>query len=95
LNDRLTAVVCANNQISKDLFLRAYELNIAIPDDLSVVGFDGIDNNCFFPRITTIRQNIKTMAQSLFDSAIFGSDVKKKTEVPVEIVIGESYKKIL
>lgn len=94
LNDKPTAVVCANDQIAQGLIMKAYKLNISVPDDLSVVGFDGVDPSYFYPKITTIRQDIKKIAQTLFD-AITKKDSEPIHEIiDVSIVIGESCKKI-
>lgn len=94
LSDRPTAVVCANDQIAQGLIMKAYKLGIAVPGDLSVVGYDGVDQSYFFPKITTIRQNIHQLALELFDSV-------KDKNAPIihkildnEMVIGESCRKI-
>ena len=94
LNDRPTAVVCANDQIAQGLVMRAYKMNISIPDDLSVVGFDGIDNGYFFPKLTTIRQNIKVIANSLFEAILNNDSEPFHKEIKSALVIGESCKKV-
>jgi DNA-binding LacI/PurR family transcriptional regulator len=94
LNDRPTAIVCANDQIAQGLIMRAYKMNISIPNDLSVVGFDGIDNGYFFPKITTIRQNIKAIVDSLFKAILNNNTEPFHKEIKSSLVIGESCKKI-
>lgn len=94
LNDKPTAVVCANDQIAQGLIMRAHKLNISVPDDLSVVGFDGVDSSYFYPKITTVRQNMKKIAQTLFD-AVTKKNIEPIHEViDISIIIGESCKKI-
>lgn len=40
---RPTAVLCFNDMVAIGVYHAAYELGLTIPDDLSVVGFDGVD----------------------------------------------------
>ncbi len=94
LNEKPTAIVCANDQIAKGLIMEAYKLNISVPDDLSVVGFDGIVSPYFYPRITTIEQNIKKIAKSLFKAITSKTHTPVHDIIDVSIVIGESCKKI-
>lgn len=94
LNDRPTAVVCANDQIAQGLIMRAYKLNVSIPEDLSVVGFDGIDTGYFFPKITTIRQDIRSIAQALFEAVTQKELPIVHREISTTMIIGESCKKI-
>ncbi|GKX29809.1 DNA-binding transcriptional regulator CytR [Vallitalea longa] len=94
LNQKPTAIVCANDQIAKGLIMEAYKLNISVPNDLSVVGFDGIVSSYFYPRITTIEQNIKKLAKALFKAITSKSTAPVHEIIDVSIVIGESCKKI-
>ncbi|WP_458788385.1 substrate-binding domain-containing protein, partial [Vallitalea sediminicola] len=68
--------------------------NISVPNDLSVVGFDGIVSSYFYPRITTIEQNIKKIAKSLFKIITSKPSNPIHDIIDVSIVIGESCKKI-
>jgi DNA-binding LacI/PurR family transcriptional regulator len=44
------------------------ELNIAVPDDIKVIGYDGLAlSEHTFPRLSTIRQDLTTGAHSLVD----------------------------
>lgn len=38
----ITAIVCANDIVALNVYKAAYDFNIKIPDDLSVIGFDDI-----------------------------------------------------
>lgn len=54
----VTAVFCANDQMSLGLLRALYERGIRVPDDVSVVGFDDIPESEFFmPPLTTVRQD--------------------------------------
>lgn len=68
-----------------------------IPDDISVAGFDGIDNARYYnPTITTIKQPFEEMAKSsislLFKYIDGGKDVSDNQQkvFPAELVVGES-----
>lgn len=94
IKDPPTAIVCANDQVAYGLCMRALQIGFRIPDDLSVVGFDGCMPDYCFPRITSIRQNTKALARELFN-AIFSEEKESiKTTVDVEFVVGDSCKKI-
>lgn len=94
LRNRPTAIVCANDQIAQGLIMMAYKLNISVPDDLSVVGFDGVDSMYFYPKITTIKQDIRKIANTLFEIVTTPSKKPVHQKIDVSIVIGESCKKI-
>jgi DNA-binding LacI/PurR family transcriptional regulator len=54
----VTAVFCANDQMSLGLLRALCERGIRVPDDVSVVGFDDIPESEFFlPPLTTVRQD--------------------------------------
>jgi LacI family transcriptional regulator len=58
-NNLPTAIITTNNNITKKIYLYAKELNIKIPEQLSVIGFDDFpENEIFTPPVTSIRQPI-------------------------------------
>ncbi len=63
-----TAVICANDMIAMGLINEARALNISVPETLSVCGFDHVLSDLFYPPLTTIKQNIPQMAQSIFNA---------------------------
>lgn len=57
LKDSPTAVFCSNDLLAIGAMEGARELGIRLPEDLSIVGFDGIEIGSFVtPRLTSIRQ---------------------------------------
>jgi len=57
-NHDLTAVFCANDQMALGAMLYAHRHGIAVPADLSIVGFDDILESAYFwPPLTTISHN--------------------------------------
>lgn len=52
---RPTALVCFNDLTAMGVYRAAYELGLRIPDDISVIGFDGIDFcEMLGPPLTTV-----------------------------------------
>jgi LacI family transcriptional regulator len=69
--DRPTAIFSQNDDMAAGAIIAAGELGIAVPGDLSVVGFDDSHiASTVWPRITTIRQPIRAMAQAATDSLV-------------------------
>lgn len=68
------------------------------PRDISITGFDGIRTfEYFVPRLTTARQNTEKIGLSLANlliSSIENKDFHELIEVPGEILIGDSTRKI-
>lgn len=59
----ITGIVVANDLMLMGLLKRASELNIIIPNDLSIVGYDRTKVVKMYPlEITTIEQNIKDLS---------------------------------
>lgn len=60
------AVFCSSDLMAAGFMHAAYEKGLKIPDDVSVIGFDGIDDNSVFakemPGLTTVRQPRNAMA---------------------------------
>ncbi|MET8042205.1 LacI family DNA-binding transcriptional regulator [Micromonospora sp. NPDC005215] len=55
--DRPTAVVCGNDLQALGVYAAARDAGLRIPDDLSVVGFDDVDQAAWLaPPLTTVRQ---------------------------------------
>ncbi len=66
LPDDATAVYCANDEMAIGLMRALHERGRRVPDDVSVVGFDGIALGEYtWPPLTTVRQNFHTIGQEL------------------------------
>jgi LacI family transcriptional regulator len=71
--DRPTAVICGNDVLAVGAILRAKELGIKVPDDISVTGFDDIElATVVEPGVTTVHVPHRRMgtsaAQVLFNA---------------------------
>lgn len=66
-----TAVFCANDQMALGLVHAAADRNLAVPADLSVVGFDDIPESAhFLPPLTTIRQDFDELGRRSIGSLL-------------------------
>lgn len=61
----------------------AQSVGIRVPEDLSIAGFDGLTENFSYPRLTTVLQDYKKIAQILFDDVV---DPSRSSEVHHDIV---------
>ncbi len=61
---RPTAIFASNDEMAAGCLAAAYKLNIRVPDQLSVVGFDDSPiARVVYPSLTTIHQSTREMAQ--------------------------------
>lgn len=70
--DKITALYCENDIMAFAILKRLQEMNIRVPDDVAIVGHDGLDLiNLIHPQLTTIEQPRDEMgrlaAQMLID----------------------------
>jgi LacI family transcriptional regulator len=63
-NKRLTAVFAATDELAIGAARALYEVGLAVPGDISIVGFDDIDISAYLsPGLTTVRQPIVEMGK--------------------------------
>lgn len=100
IEQRITGVVAENDLIAIEIMQIAKELNLSIPNDFSIVGFDNIHLASFVePQLTTISQNFSKMgylaAQSLIHKIENPHNSLHKNEiVPIELIERHSVKKL-
>jgi DNA-binding LacI/PurR family transcriptional regulator len=71
LRERPTAVLCSNDLTAIGVLREAYERNLRIPDDLSVVGFDDIRlTECTIPPLTTVQMSQRELATIAFSALL-------------------------
>ena len=67
LEQRPTAIVCANDSMALGAMNRLYQQDVKVPDELSVVGFDDIDiASQIVPPLTTIKVPVDEIAERAF-----------------------------
>lgn len=75
LADRPTAIFAANDQMALGVLRAARERGLAVPGDLSLVGFDDMAaSRSSWPTLTTIRQPLEQMGAAAAEVLIGGSD---------------------
>ena len=91
-----TALFCITDILAMGACRAIKESNLSIPEDVSVMGFDGIDLTQFYiPSICTIRQPLESMAKQGVDILINMIENNSKGQhllFEVELVQGESCK---
>jgi LacI family transcriptional regulator len=78
---RPTAVVCSNDMTAIGVMRKSHEAGIAIPSDLSVVGFDDIRLAQFvIPPLTTVQMSQRELALLAFDA--LKEEIAREAPVP-------------
>jgi len=76
-----TAVICSNDMTAIGVMRKSHEAQIAIPRDLSVVGFDDIRLAQFvIPPLTTIQMSQAELARLAFNALM--TDVEREVPSP-------------
>jgi len=93
-----TAVFCANDQMALGILNKAQAMNISIPNDISLVGFDAIPLLGFStPKLTTVKQDIPELCRLAVDLLMKqrnGQPRRNRTAVPTRLIVGETCRKI-
>ncbi len=92
----IDGIFASSDLIAAQVIQVCNELNIKIPQDLKLVGFDDVEiSKLTTPTITTIHQPIKEMAKlavELIDAKYINVEIDKQIIVPVELVVRNSTK---
>jgi LacI family transcriptional regulator len=81
LGSRPTAVLCSNDMTAMGVMRKSYAEKIAVPDQLSVIGFDNIRiSQYILPPLTTIEMSQAELGRLAFQSLL--NDVQSKTPSP-------------
>lgn len=89
-----TAFICTSDRVAMHLMAHLQSKGATIPDDFSVVGFDGVDEAASFrPSLTTIRQPGVGKGEAAVE-LILGDKPEsiggRVVELPIELVVGGS-----
>jgi DNA-binding LacI/PurR family transcriptional regulator len=61
-NPGMEAIFVANDQMALGLLKFVHERHLSIPEDIAIVGFDGIpESEYYFPSLTTLRQDLNRL----------------------------------
>lgn len=92
------AVVVASDQMALGVLRALNELQMTVPDQVAVVGFDGITDSAFFnPPLTTVKQDFTDIGEQAVIQAIElkNQDPKlnrpfRQTRIPVKLIVRQS-----
>lgn len=91
-----TAVVCASDMLALTFMRKVLEQRVRVPEEVSVVGFDGIaEGEVYWPGLTTVRQASAAMGGAACRELVRLIDEPDKpgalrVELPTELVLRES-----
>lgn len=92
--DGFTAVFAANDQMALGVIHGLAERGVAVPAQVSVVGFDDVpDSSHYLPPLTTVRQDfvaLGELAVRLLVEAIGGKPNAQQTTISPQLVVRES-----
>lgn len=90
----LTAIFAVSDVMAVGVIRALHDLGRRVPDDISVVGYDGIELSGYtLPRLTTVRQNVAALAERGVDDLLrrMGRRCPPAHElIPFQLVEGES-----
>lgn len=94
--DPPTAIIAANDQSARGFIMRANALGVKIPEVFSICGYNGVDLDSFYPSLTTIKQDTKTIAETMFHLIVNAAEDPPPKEVIIDVSmhIGETCRKI-
>ena len=95
LSKRPTAVFCSNDDMAISAIKAVFDSNLKVPDDISIVGFDGVEFSGYStPAITTIKRPIEEMSiiagQKLIDIINSGVYNGEKIHIKTDIILRDS-----
>ncbi len=85
-NDLPTAIIATNNNITKYIVYSARKLNIKIPEELSLIGFDDTpENELIDPPLTTIKQPILEIGKIAATALL--SRIEDRYAQPMKVIL--------
>jgi DNA-binding LacI/PurR family transcriptional regulator len=94
-NDEVTAVFAANDQMALGVLHALHEHGRSVPADVSVVGFDDMEESAhFWPPLTTVRQSFVEVGRATVDALIneiqSGEHHREPVRIGTELVVRDS-----
>jgi DNA-binding LacI/PurR family transcriptional regulator len=93
-----SAVFCVSDPLAMEVINIAAELQLRIPEDISVIGFADLEYAALAtPRLTTVKQpfvNMGHKASEILLAEIKEKSIKQEVKLPVELIIRSSCKEI-
>lgn len=92
--ERPTAVVCWNDLTAYDLLGCCQRMGIRVPEELAVVGYDGVmSTRGMYRRLTTVRapwSQVASKAVTILVDLIEDKEVPPETILPGELIVGDT-----
>lgn len=99
MDHRPTAIILPDDYAALAAYRAVSKLNKKIPEDISLMGFDGIEiSQIMTPRLSTIKQNTKVIGQLAAKKIVGLVEHNEKEEiiyVPSKLLAGKSVKKLI
>ncbi len=90
----LTGLFALSDSVAMGTFRAAADMRLKVPEDISLIGFDGIDDGSYtVPRLSTIRQDAALLAGRSVDDLLLRISYKRQAIheiIPYKFVDGES-----
>ena len=78
----VTAVFAANDSMALGLLKAVHERGMRVPGDISVVGFDDVPEAAYFwPALTTVRQDFRTLGRNALQLAVRALDGEDRPDI--------------
>lgn len=94
----ITALFALSDTIAIGAMRAAKDLGSRIPEDLSMIGFDGIEYTRYsVPRLATVRQSASLLARKSVEDLLFRISYSREAVhemIPYELITGESIAQI-
>ncbi|MBR0462858.1 MAG: GntR family transcriptional regulator [Clostridia bacterium] len=91
-----TAVICEHDEIAHHVVMACRDMNLRVPEDMSVCGFDNNEWAAMIPgkRVTTVAQDWaaigRTVAELLYRGVMNPLTQHQPTVVPTSLVVGDT-----
>ena len=91
LPDRPTAIFASNDDMAAGTLTTAHEMKIAVPENLSVVGFDDTAvASIVWPTLTTVRQPVRALAEAAAELLLESTGGIVRREIEYELILRDS-----
>ena len=91
-----TAVICGNDMLAIEFLRVILQHGVRVPDELSVVGFDGVPEGAlYWPGLTTAKQPSQALGQAACKALMQMIDTPEvaspeRIDLPAELIVRES-----
>ena len=96
--DGITAIFAVSDMIAIGAVRAAADAGLKVPDDLSIIGFDGIDYVRYsVPRLATIMQDTKQLAERSVEDLLMRISYTRNAVhemIPFRVITGESIRQL-